>query len=72
MKVTLIRVSRTERDKTLAFIREVNDCEDTAAILKEGYYNDELTIAAVGRVAMDYTMRKAECTFDDYSSSIIK
>ena len=41
-------------------------------MLKEGYYEDSLTIAAVGSIAMEYTLRKVECTFDDYSITIIK
>lgn len=72
MKVAVVRVNKTEKDKFAAFIDEVNDCPDTAAILKEGYYEDTLTIAAVGTLAMEYTLRKVECTFNDYSITTIK
>ena len=72
MKVTEVRVNKTEKNKLAAFIDEVNECQDTVAILKEGYYEDTLTIAAVGTMAMEYTMRKVECTFNDYSIKIIK
>lgn len=72
MKVTAVRVNKTEKDKFPAFIDEVNECPDTAAILKEGYYDDTLTIAAVGELAMEYTLRKVECTFNDYSITTIK
>ena len=34
---------------------------------KEGYYEDTIIIAAIGTLAMEYTMRKVECTFSDYS-----
>ena len=72
MKVTVVRVNKTEKNKLAAFIDEVNECPDTAAILKEGYYEDTLTIAAVGIMAMEYTMHKVECTFNDYSITIMK
>lgn len=72
MKVTLVRVDKTEKDKIPAFIKEVNECEDTAAVLKEGYYDDTLTIAAVGTLAMEYTLRKLECLFEDYSITTVK
>lgn len=72
MKVSTVRINKVEKDKIPAFISEVNECEDTAAILKEGYYDDTLTIAAVGTLAMEYTLRKVECTFKDYSLTTIK
>lgn len=34
MKVAVVRVNKTEKDKFAAFIDEVNECPDTAAILK--------------------------------------
>lgn len=72
MKVTAVRVNKTEKNKFAKFIDEVNECPDTAAIFKEGHYEDTLTIAAVGTLAMEYTLRKVECTFNDYSITIIK
>ena len=72
MKVTLVRVAKTERGKIHGFISEVNECPDTAALLTEGYYDDVLTIAAVGELAMEYTLRKMECTFKEYSITTIK
>lgn len=72
MKVIAVRVNKTEKYKFAAFIDEVNECPDTAAILEEGYYKDTLTIAAVGALAMEYTLRKVECTFNDYTITIIK
>lgn len=69
MKVSTVRINKVEKDKIPAFISEVNECEDTAAI---GYYDDTLTIAAVGTLAMEYTLRKVECTFKDYSITTIK
>ena len=71
MKVTLVRIAKTEKDKLPAFIDEVNECPDTAAILKEGYYDDSLTLAAVGTLAMEFTLRKVECTFNNYSITTI-
>lgn len=72
MKVTLVRINKTEKGKLSGFIKEVNNEEDTVAILKEGYYEDSLTIASVGSIAMGYILRKVECTFDDYSITVIK
>lgn len=72
MKVTELKINKTERWKIKDFLKEVNECADTAAILRDGYYDDTVTVAAVGILAMEYTMHKAECTFDDYSSRIIK
>lgn len=72
MKVSIVRITKVEKDKIPAFISDVNECPDTAAILKEGYYDDTLTIAAVGTLAMEYTLRKLECTFKDYSITTVK
>ena len=72
MKVSTVRINKVEKDKIPAFISEVNECPDTAAILKEGYYDDTLTIAAVGTLAMEYTLRKVECLFEDYSITTVK
>lgn len=72
MKVTELKINKTESWKIKDFLKEVNECDDTVAIMREGYYDDTVMVAAVGRVAMDYTMRKAECTFIDYSARIIK
>lgn len=72
MKVTAIIIDKTEKDRIPAFMDEVNECPDTAAILKEGYYEDTVTIAAVGTIAMEYTLRKVECTFENYSIREIK
>ena len=72
MKITFVIVNKTERDKLAAFIDEVNECQDTAAFLKEGYYDDTLIIAAVGILAMEYTLRKVECTFIDYDITTVK
>ena len=71
MKVNEIKISKSNSGRknihALRFIEEVNQCPDTYAILKEGYYEDTIIIAAVGTLAMEYTMRKVECTFSDYS-----
>ena len=69
MKVNEIKISKSNprREEIPAFIEEVCQCPDTYAILKEGYYEDTIIIAAVGTLAMEYTMRKVECTFSDYS-----
>lgn len=72
MKVTEVKVNKTEKNKLAAFIAAVNECEDTAAFLKEGYYDDILTIAAVGSLSMEHTLRKVECTFNEYSITTIK
>ena len=72
MKVTVVNINKTEKDKIPGFIKEVNECPDTAAVLKEGYYEDSLTLAAVGTLAMEYTLRKVECMFKDYSIRTIK
>ena len=69
MKVNENKITKSnpEREKIPAFVEEVNQCPDTFAILKEGYSEDTIIIAAVGTLAMEYTMRKVECTFGDYS-----
>lgn len=76
MKVNEIKISKSNSGRknipALRFIEEVNQCPDTYAILKEGYYEDTIIIAAVGTLAMEYTMRKVECTFSDYSEREIK
>ena len=72
MKVSFVRVNKTEKDKFSAFIDEVNECPDTFVILKEGYYDDILTIVAVGTLAMEYTLRKVECTFIDYTITTVR
>lgn len=72
MEVTAVRVNKTEKNKIPSFIKEVNECPDTWAILTERYYDDTLTIAAVGTLAMEYTLRKVECTFNDFSITTIK
>lgn len=72
MKVTEVKVNKTEKNKLAAFIAAVNECEDTAAFLKEGYYDDILTIAAVGALSMEHTLRKVKRTFKDYSITTIK
>lgn len=71
MKVTLVQVGTTCIDEIPAFIKEINECEDTAALLKEGC-EGTFTIAAVGVIAMDYAMSLVERYFGDYSSKIIK
>lgn len=72
MKVSIVRVNKTEKDKFSAFIDEVNECPDTFAILKEGYNDDILIIASAGILAMEYTLRKVECTFIDYTITTIR
>ena len=72
MKVSTVRINKVEKYKIPAFISEVNECPDTAAILKEGYYDDTLTIAAVGTLAMEDTLHKVECLFEDYSITTVK
>lgn len=66
MKVTKVKVDKTEKGEIPAFVQEVNECADTWCELREGYYYDTLTIVAVGKLAMEYTLRKVECTFNDY------
>lgn len=72
MKVTIVRVNKTEKGKVPDFIKEVNDQADTFAMVKEWYNCDEVFVTAVGELAMEYTLRKAESTFNDYSFTIIK
>lgn len=72
MKVTELKINKAERCKVKDFLAEVNECPDTAAILRDGYYDDTVTVAAVGTIAMDYTMSIAERTFGEYSSKVIK
>ena len=42
MKVNEIKISKSNpgREEIPAFIEEVNQCPDTYAILKEGYYEE--------------------------------
>lgn len=72
MKVTKVRITKSEKNKVPAFISEVNACPDTFVTREEWYYCDELVIVAIGTLAMEYTMRKVECTFDDYSTTILR
>ncbi len=72
MKVTKVRVNKAEHGKLSGFINEMNEKEDFAVLLHEGYYDDTLTIAAVGQLAMEYAIRNVEGSFNDYSIQIIK
>lgn len=68
MKINEIKIlkSNPEREKISAFINEVNECSDTYAVLIDRNHEYIITIVAVGTLAMEYTMRKVECTFTDY------
>lgn len=68
MKINEIKIlkSNPEKRKISSFIEEVNQCPDTYAVLIDRYHEYVIIIVAVGTVAMEYTMRKAECTFTDY------
>ena len=69
MKINEIKIlkSNPEKEKISAFIEEVNRCPDTYAVLIDRYHEYIIIIVSVGTVAMEYTMRKLECTFTDYT-----
>lgn len=72
MKTVVVMFDKNEKEKVDTFVEIVNKCPDTVAFFCGENFHEFMVIAAVGKLAMEYTLRKLRCTIKDYSITTIK
>lgn len=72
MKVFRLKTARTIYDKSKAFVEWANCQEDLFADLVKGYYDDTITVCAVGTFAKSVAIEKARQQIKNFDIFEIK